>query len=349
MGINQLSRKNLYWACQLGGWGVYSLLLVGIYITSDRYQFTYREGISTLVTFGLSVSLTHLLRHFIRTRNIYALPLSKLIPTLVLANILLAFSLLLTTYVVDYFLGIISKEFAKNYTYIFISLVNMTTLFLIWTLIYSTFYYITKLRREEIERLRWEGAIKDFELNKLKSQLNPHFVFNALNGIRSLIDEDPQKAKQGITQLSNILRNSLLADRSKTISLAEELKTVNDYLQLEKLRYEERLHTHLDIEPESLRVQVPPMMIQTLVENAVKHGISKVKKDGFIAVEAHVKNNFLEIEIRNTGKLNGIESGGFGVLNTKQRLDLLYGSPATFDLFQENPDVVHANLKIPIR
>ncbi len=115
MSIKQLSRKYLYWACQLGGWGMYSLLLVSIYITSDRYQFTYREGISTLATFGLSVGLTHLLRHFIRTRNLYNLPLGKLIVSLVLSNILLAFSLLLATYIVDYFLGIISQEFAKNY------------------------------------------------------------------------------------------------------------------------------------------------------------------------------------------------------------------------------------------
>lgn len=349
MPFDQFSRKKLYWSCQLGGWGTYSLLLVGIYITSDRYQFTYKEGISTLVTFGLSIGLTHLLRHFIKSKNIFSLPLGRMVLLLLVANILLASSLLLVTYAVDFVLGIISREFTQNYTYVFISLVNLTTLFLIWTLIYATFYYFTKLRREEIERLRWESAIKDFELNKLKSQLNPHFVFNALNGIRSLIDEEPQKAKQGITQLSNILRNSLLADRSKTISLAEELKTVNDYLHLEKLRYEERLHTHLDISPESLKIQVPPMMIQTLVENAVKHGISKVKKDGFIAVEANVKNNFLEVEIRNTGKLNGIDSGGFGVLNTRQRLELLYGSPATFELFQENPEVVHANLKIPIK
>ena len=181
--------------------------------------------------------------------------------------------------------------------------------------------------------------------------MNPHFMFNALNSIRALVIEDPTNAQQGITQLSNILRSSLIADRRTTISLKEELRTIEDYLALEKVRYEERLQTKWVVDADTLGIQVPPMMLQTLVENAIKHGVQKAIGWGFIEINTSLVDNKLYIKIRNTGQLfsteSDSESGGFGLKNTAQRLDILYGNEASFKIYQENSLTVCAEITIP--
>jgi len=182
------------------------------------------------------------------------------------------------------------------------------------------------------------------------SQLNPHFMFNAMNGIRALIEEDPEKAKRSITQLSNIFRYSLNVERSETVPLEDEIKTVNDYLTLEQVRYEERLRFSVDIEPAVYFVEIPPMMVQTLVENGIKHGISKLPKGGSISVKAAKNGDNLIIKISNSGNLNEAEmnnSKGFGLANTKHRLSLLYGEKASFTI-KNAEKMVEAVIKIPI-
>jgi LytS/YehU family sensor histidine kinase len=114
---------------------------------------------------------------------------------------------------------------------------------------YFSVHLFENYKRVEIESLIWEAAVKDFELKTLKSQLNPHFMFNAMNSIRALIEEDPENAKAALTRLSNILRYSLKMERNETVPLEEEIQTVNDYLALEAVRFEERLNYELVIDP----------------------------------------------------------------------------------------------------
>ena len=218
------------------------------------------------------------------------------------------------------------------------------------------YQYFSVGKKNEIERVQLESSVRDFEAKILRAQLNPHFMFNSLNSIRALITEDPAKAQASLTQLSNLLRNSLLSDRQKTVSLNEELKTVQDYLSLEKIRYEDRLSIQTNISPDTLNVQVPPMMVQTLVENAVKHGISKPLKGGFISIDAQLERNvklernFLNLTIRNTGTLSDKPNGdGVGLLNTSQRLVLIYGVNASFCISQEENEVVRAEVRLPVQ
>jgi two-component system LytT family sensor kinase len=188
-------------------------------------------------------------------------------------------------------------------------------------------------------------------LNNLKSQLNPHFIFNALNSIRALVDENPLKSKEAINQLSNILRNSLVTEKRGLTSFDEELKIVKDYLGLESIRFEERLQTEFDIDRESNQFLVPPLMIQTLVENGIKHGISKLTEGGIIQLKTRVDNDYLKIYIRNSGKfnLNGStqNSNGLGLENTRQRLRLIYGDEASFRILTENDNFVLTEIIIP--
>ena len=162
---------------------------------------------------------------------------------------------------------------------------------LVWSLIYFAIHYFENLKKAEIETLIFEAAVKDFELKTLKAQLNPHFMFNAMNSIRALIEEDPQNAKDAITKLSNLMRYTLKIERTETVSLAEELKTIQDYLDLEKIRFEERLNYKIKSTPDADRIEIPPMMVQTLVENGIKHGISKITAGGEVDVDAKVSGS----------------------------------------------------------
>jgi LytS/YehU family sensor histidine kinase len=236
-------------------------------------------------------------------------------------------------------------------------MVNWVKTMLAWVLSYTAYHYVERTRQAEIEKILLKSSIRETEAKVLRSQLNPHFMFNALNSIRALVYENPQKAQLGITQLSNILRNSLLADRRKTVELREEIKTVQDYLALEKVRYEERLDCRVTVDPQANYWQVPPMMLQTLVENAIKHGVSKAVNGGFVELVGRIVTgnsgrDELHIRIRNTGTLlaepgDKQASGGFGLKNTSQRLDLLYGHDAYFTIKQESPGVVVADVQMP--
>jgi LytS/YehU family sensor histidine kinase len=219
-------------------------------------------------------------------------------------------------------------------------------LFFVWTVCYCAYHYFNEYNKS----LKYEATMIEIELNNLKSQLNPHFIFNALNSIRALVDENPKKSKQAITQLSNILRNSLASDKKGLTNFDEELKIVKDYLGLESIRFEERLKTEFDIHPESQRFLVPPLMIQTLVENGIKHGISKLTRGGVIQLKTDVVNDKLKIHIRNSGHyVNGTKrsKSGLGLENTVQRLKLIYGDEATFRIANEPDNFVLTELIIP--
>ncbi|MFT6323151.1 MAG: LytS/YehU family sensor histidine kinase [Halieaceae bacterium] len=228
-------------------------------------------------------------------------------------------------------------------------IISWVALISFWSIIYFAYQFFERYRTEEIKNLKWEATKNEVELNKLKSQLNPHFIFNSMNSIRALIDEDPTKAKRSVTQLANILRNTLMMGRKKTVLFEEEMAIVNDFIELEKTRYEERLICRSEIEEEAYSCQVPSLMIQTLVENGIKHGISKLPKGGAIDLRASVSNNFLILEIENTGELiiNSKPETGFGILNTTQRLNLLYGTLATFEIFNTDKYTVITRVKLP--
>jgi LytS/YehU family sensor histidine kinase len=201
----------------------------------------------------------------------------------------------------------------------------------------------------ERENDQLERAILETEGKVLRAQMNPHFVFNALNSVRALITEDPVKAKKGINQLSKLLRSSLLTERKKTISLSEELDTILDYLSLEKIRYEDRLEWKITIDKICQKAQIPPMLLQTLVENGIKHGISHSVKGGCIEISAEIVNSFIKISVINPGhlKISKDISTGLGLVNSQNRLQLIYGKTAQIELQPLNKNQVCAKVTLP--
>jgi len=234
------------------------------------------------------------------------------------------------------------------YNKILRSSISSFFLMAVWNLIYFSYHYVEKARKSQIDTIRLEALIKELELKTIKSQINPHFMFNALNSIRALIDENPPRARNAITELSNILRSSMQTEKSETVPFEKELGIVKDYLALEHIRFEERLQIEYQIEEETLDQPVPPMMLQTLVENAIKHGISKHEKGGMVKVISDFRGNFHELIVQNSGFLNGhINGDGFGLSSTKNRLHLLFGEKANFEI-TEYDGLVEAKVSIPI-
>lgn len=340
--------KRQYWISQILGWSLFAI--VNLVIIASFGKYTRQNLIVFLVMCLSGIILTHQFRRYIKKFNWVSLPIKKLLPRTLLACLIIGTIIYALAFGTNYTLGQFKQDEFKFATVV-AGIINLSGVVAVWSLIYFSFHYFQKYKRAEIESYIWEAAVKDFELKTLKSQLNPHFMFNALNSIRALIDEDPKSAQTAVTKLSNILRYSLKIERNETVPLDEEMQTVADYLALEAIRLEERIKYHIAIDPKSSKIEIPPMMIQTLVENGIKHGIAKRTNGGEIYVTTKLENSFLYINIKNTGQIEEHllkQSNGFGISNTKQRLNLIYGNDAKFEIKNNSDETVSAEITIPI-
>ncbi|MEO8944609.1 MAG: histidine kinase [Ginsengibacter sp.] len=218
----------------------------------------------------------------------------------------------------------------------------------LWLLLYMIWHYLERNRKDELDRLNLEKAVKDLELKTIKSHINPHFIFNSLNSIRALVEENPKRARTAITELSNILRSSLQVEKLETVPLHKELDIVEDYLALEQMRFEERLKVQMEIDEDTLEQPVPPMMLQTLVENAIKHGISKRINGGTVKIIARFTNKNFELIVQNTGSLDQKNNEGFGFKSTRDRLKFLCNGNAYFQVEEIEGTKVQSKIVMPV-
>lgn len=329
--------------CQIIGWSFYGFANIFAYFFQSN-KLEYGDIAGQLMQILFYIMSTHLLRFVIKKGNWLTISSIKLIPIVITADLLLAVCNYLFLIVVTFSLGTLIPSVESKSVNIIFGILGPFAIYFLWSLAYFTYHYFEQYNKS----LKYEAVINEIELNYLKSQLNPHFIFNALNSIRGLVDENPKKSKSAINQLSNILRNSLQMDKKRLISLHEEMETVKDYLALETIRYEERLQVEINIKKDAYPVMIPPMMIQTLVENGIKHGIATLKKGGKISINGKVAGGELLVDIRNTGKyVNGKAIGGHGLSNTKKRLDLIFGENAHFSISNELDDRVLTRVKVP--
>ena len=347
----KLSRKQLYWISQIIGW--YIFVGINLFIISSFEEVSWQRILVWIFLGLLGIFFTHLLRKVIRKNSWLNLPLKNTIPRVLIASIISGIIIYAFVFAASYF----AKTLPPNqftFARMIAGTVNMSGIVLLLSLIYFVIHYMENYKKKEIESLIWEAAVKDYELKTLKSQLNPHFMFNAMNSIRALIEEDPESAKVAITKLSNILRYSLQMERMERVPLEDEVETVKNYLDLERIRFEDRLKYKIDIDRITNMIEIPPMMIQTLVENGIKHGIAKRTEGGEVQLKSKMittsEGQKLKIEIRNSGHFSEEQlksSNGFGVSNTKHRLNLLFGDDAHFSIMNENGNTVLAEIEIP--
>ena len=334
-----------YWWCQAGGWLFWMMLNI---ILANYYNrpmgVSYFFNQFSMVISG--IGLTHLMRLLILRLNWLDFALDKLI---VRIPVMVAVCAVLLTLIRGALIMGFHPEHEDMQLFSLWRFIGSSLLITTWTLIYFVGHYFQKEQQYQLDKLQLEAVVKDLELRTIKSQLNPHFLFNALNSIRALVDENPARARTAITELSNILRGAMQVEKLETVALQKELRIIKDYLALEHIRFEERLKVDYQIDENTLELMVPPMMLQTLVENAIKHGITHSVAGGSVEIVSRISALYHEIIIRNTGQLReDPDHQGFGLQSTRQRLHLLYKNKAFFAIHNLNDHIVEAMVKIPL-
>jgi LytS/YehU family sensor histidine kinase len=305
-----------------------------------------------------SVGLTHLLRWIIRRFSWLALSPAALLMRIVAGTLLIsAISYFLTIQLSQAVYGtpvapiaaafyqkLLPHEQLRN-QFIFTLLVHAG-----WVAVYLAFAMLRHRYHAELRQAQLGEALQAAELRLLKAQLNPHFLFNALNGLRSLIVDDPGRARDAVTQLARTLRYSLASGEEDLVSLERELEMVDDYLSLESMRLAERLRVEREIAPAARTVRVPTMLLQTMVENAIKHGIAPLKEGGTLRIAARVVEKDLVLQVVNPrpADTTTAESGGVGLKNSSERLRLMFGSRASLRLDLSQPGQATAEIRLPV-
>ncbi len=352
--MNQLksNRLSLYWQCQLIGWsaaalywgysgflaGGFNLTLAFIYFVTDVAAYIF---------------ISHQYRNIALRFGWHRLPLKKLVNIIVVAVLVLGFAFLLVTAGKIYLLR---GLFFKNYTESFAAFISANwlpvlmagiRLMSIWLLAYHLYHYAQREIMIARENARLEVITREAQLNNLSAQLNPHFFFNSLNNIKSLIIENPLGARRAVDLLADLLRTSLYRKDVMLIPLKDELNMVKDYLELEKLRFEERLQQSIEVDDQLNNTLVLRLSIQTLVENAIKHGIDKQKEGGMVRISVVRNGEFIEIRVQNPGRLDEAKSKqGLGLKNLEERVRLQFKGNGKFNIAAQDETVL-TTLQIP--
>ena len=354
-----------YWLCQLFGWGfnVFGQTITGM--SRDDPAPTARILIEVLLVNAVALTLTHFLRDYMKRHEWQMRSIPALLPRIFVAGFVLG----LPIAIVMTFLSIASlwggdspeeKQAAVELggdwvgwlvysAPLLLRTLNWAVIIMIWQIMY---FSITSLRDRRLATLRQSElahALHVAELRLLKSQLNPHFLFNSLNSVRALIADDPTGAQKAVTQLARTLRYTLSAGQEEVVSLERELEIVADYLELESLRLGERLRIERTIALDARNAHIPVMLLQTVVENAIKHGIAELPEGGRLRISAEVREQALLIEVENPrpASPSALPSPGVGLRNAAERLRLLFGAAAALDLDLSVPGLALARIRIP--
>jgi two-component system sensor histidine kinase AlgZ len=358
--------KRAYWICQFAGWYGYWLAntlllvvvgspaLVSITIVppevSAQLPAWPRASAEFFLLCGAGILLTQRLRDYMRRRRWDALRPLALTWRVIVAGFILSPLLGIP----QHFMSIAALQQMPDATPEWMAFlqhaINWAPLFWIWMAIYFFTLSARKRRYSELRQSELARALQAAELRLLKSQLNPHFLFNSLNSVRALIADDPAGAQHAVTQLARTLRYTLgSSDQAELVTLEQELQMVDDYLGLEGLRLGERLRVERDIAPGATRARVPVMLVQSLVENAIKHGIAELPDGGTLRIAARVDGSTLHLQVDNPrpAKPPPSDGQGVGLRNGAERLRLLFGGAAKLDLDLSRPERAVARVEVP--
>ena len=342
---------SLYWKCQLSGWGLVSIYWAYTVYTRDSYGVFY-TFLNYVLDASIGIVLTHAYRSFAIKANWSDLPIKKLLLKVVPIVLLLAvlYTLLNNLKWHGFMTFIFNKDndFLASISYWDPILITGLRLMSIWVLAYHLYHYYQKEVVTAKENAQLSIIAKQAQLDNLSAQLNPHFLFNSLNSIKSLVIENPSVARRAIDLLSDLLRSSLYEKDKDLISIKEELSLVKDYIELEKMRFEERLQLEITLDETLNNVKIPTLSIQLLVENAIKHGIDSKIDGGIVNLNIERNKNDIKITVQNPGILNNNKSSGFGLKNLQERLAIQYKGKATFSLTAVDKESVLAVITLPI-
>lgn len=355
----QKAKERLYVVCQASGWIFFALVQVFFALTfSPNYVDPVKLSMGCLRVITMGILLTHYIRPRLAAWGWKDFGWRELLPRILLLGFILSLVWCTLGYAFEY--GLLGQHNKSPYpiSVLFVtSWVNGGVVMNAWLLAYFFYHIFERLNRLQVGQLQLAASVKEAELRALKSQVNPHFLFNSLNSLRALIEEDAPRARESVTRLANMLRYSLQSGQLETVPFEEEIRIVEDYLALEHIRHEDRLRVRWDIPAEARLLSVPPMILQTLVENAVKYGIGTRREGGEIGISARIDGATLNIRVTNPGDLSAPaspaaaragSSTGVGLRNASERLKLLFGDRAALNLLAEPAGCVTADVVIPL-
>ncbi len=338
-----------YVFCHLASWMVFICFWYALFLSKEGFDNPYVDFFKAWMRlyFCMGILITHcILRPYCRALiNLRLGPVGK---------VMLSFAMLYMCVALGLFIGFAWYTWAtvdfppRNTEESLIVFLIHYAVYAMWMLGYMAWLNWLQKQSELTRRLQLEASFREAQLSGLKQQLNPHFIFNALNSLRALIVKDPQIARKMVTGISNLLRYSLYESEKDVVPLEQEVEIVKDYLDIELLRYDGRIELTWDIGEPLLSIKVIPLCLQTLVENAIKHTINQYSDGIFIHIQAQIREESLHLIVENKGRIVTSERNGIGLKNTTERLALIFGEQANLSLTQKQEEVVEAKIIIPL-
>jgi signal transduction histidine kinase len=323
------SWSDVFWI-QVNYWSAWAVLSPGIFLLCRRLyegSRTWKRYASGLLLGALAVSLLH--------------PL--IVESITFAKSWIEWSLSVRPDPPVKYLSRFGQEVMKN------SGTN-PFMFAVISCVWHAMRHSRDLREKQLRSAELESLLRDAQLRALRSQLNPHFLFNTLHSIAELVHADPDLAEQLILRLGELLRKALASSGRQEITLAEELEFIQAYLDIEQMRLGDRLRVEWDVARDVLDARVPSLVLQPLVENAIQHGIASSDRPGELHIHAKRENGFLHLQVRDSGpglpQRNAPTSEGIGLSNTETRLRTIFGERHRFELINDHG--LSVNLRLPL-
>ncbi len=357
LSLTTRMRRFLQWALIFLAW-----TLIVVTFTVQAYVFAVARGrpdnfwhefLAASSDWYIWAALTPLVLFFCRRFRITSDNWLSAVPVHLAVGILISFLQLAIQVRLNY---IINPGYKMGYwrvLYFFATFKGHINLLTYWVIVALNhgFYYYEQSRARELAWSRMETDLANAQLQVLNMQLHPHFLFNTLNSISTLISDDPRTARQMVLKLSDLLRASLNKIDQPAVPLQQELELLECYISIEQTRFKDRLVIEKEIAPSALVCEVPTMILQPLVENAVRHGIGKHRHADHISIVAQRINGRLLLEVRNC--IGSVENGGsapargIGLTNTRARLEQLYSSQHSFEIANREGGGVAVKLSLP--
>ena len=348
----------LFWALQLAGWGSWGVTFYLGMIVWGKHLSTYALYLPIVSCLGMALTLLTRMLY----RATWEMAISKRVIAVLAGSFLAGAAWMLFRNIT--FNQLFPEEMTNKVTYATSHMGNWSFLegtasafmvMVVWSALYFSIKYYLMAQEEQRRRLTATAMAHEAQLKMLHYQLNPHFLFNTLNAISTLIlDKDTQLANTMVTRLSRFLRFSLDNDPLQKVTVTEEMEALQLYLEIEKVRFDDRLRLNFHTDPLATPALMPSLLLQPLVENAIKYAISQTLNGGTISISATVDNSNLILSVSDDGP--GLENvnhfqprdGSVGLSNCRQRLKEIYGTNQSFLLSNTDPHGLTITMSIPL-
>lgn len=327
--INLFNANKQFWIANSLGW--LSAYAINVFYQTNIFTENYDAFYYSLIIFGLAFIMAFLLRWLILEFRVAERKFA--VSVLISIVLMITTSLILILIFIPIYDYIYDEE-SFTIKSILGAWVDLAPQFFIWTLIYVSYIIFQEQEKLIEDKYRISLELKESELSNLKNQLSPHFLFNSINNIRSLILIDPEKARLGLLEMSDLLRYVLNYQKLKIVSLKEEIQVVNNYLGLNKIHLGNNVTFYVNVDESLLNINIPPMSIQLLLENAIKHG--ELKNNAKVSIEVIKENRGILIQVSNPGYLKHNMGEGIGLRNLQYRLVNVFKDKVKFQIKEKN-------------